>query len=323
MTSSVPSLPQIATTPFARDVLTGLSSRPKRLSSKYFYDERGDKLFQEIMQMPDYYLTNCEYEIFEKHHSEILQLFDAPFHLLELGAGDGYKTKVLLQHFLEEQADFDYLPIDISQNVLDELEVDLKERWPKLAVQCQQGDYFEVLKSLSQYDKMSKVVLFLGSNIGNFEPKNAIRFLKELRASLRVGDQLLIGIDLKKDPDIILRAYNDPTGITAAFNLNLLHRINRELGGDFNVSQFRHWETYNPVTGATRSFLISQQEQDVEIESLKTTIHFEAWEAINMELSQKYSISEIEELATDAGFEVVQHFFDDRKYFVDSLWRVR
>jgi len=272
--------------------------------------------------MPDYYLTNCEYEIFEKHHREILQLFNAPFHLLELGAGDGYKTKVLLQHFLDEKADFDYLPIDISQNVLDELETDLNVRWPKLDVQCQQGDYFEVLKSLSQYDKMSKVVLFLGSNIGNFEPENAIRFLKELRASLRTGDQLLIGIDLKKDPEVIIRAYDDPTGITAAFNLNLLHRINRELGGNFDVSQFRHWETYNPASGATRSYIVSKQEQEVRVEQLKTTFHFEAWEAINVELSQKYSISEIEELATDAGFEVVQHFFDERKYYVDSLWRV-
>jgi len=323
MTSSIPSLAQTATTPFAKDVLAGLSDHPKRLPSKYFYDKRGDKLFQEIMQMPEYYLTDCEYEILEKHHSDLLQHFNTPFHLLELGAGDGFKTKVLLQHFLEEQADFDYLPIDISQNVLDELEADLDKRWPELNVQSQQGDYFEVLKSLSKYDTIPKVVLFLGSNIGNFEREDALRFLKELKASLRSGDQLLIGIDLKKDPEVIIQAYDDPTGITAAFNLNLLRRINRELDADFQLDQFRHWETYNPQTGATRSYLISQQAQNICINALNQSFHFEAWESINVELSQKYSVSEIEVLAQKAEFKVVKHFFDNRNYFVDSLWQVQ
>jgi dimethylhistidine N-methyltransferase len=306
---------------FARDVLHGLSKTPKQLPSMYFYDERGDQLFQDIMHMPEYYLMNCELDIFEQQKAQILNAIGLEhFHLLELGAGDGYKTRVLLRYFMEQSVDFEYQPVDISPNVLLDLEQRLREELPELKVHSLPGDYFKVLHEVKETDATSKVVLFLGANIGNYPQERAAAFLRHLQDELNTGDKLLIGFDLKKDPDVILSAYNDPAGITAAFNLNLLERMNRELGANFNVQDFRHWESYNPVTGATRSFLVSEKAQHVFIKALNQSFRFDAWEAINVELSQKYSLPEIESLAREAGFRIEQHFTDDQGYFVDSLW---
>jgi dimethylhistidine N-methyltransferase len=308
---------------FASDVLNGLSQHPKRLSSRYFYDAKGDALFQQIMGMPEYYLTDCELDVFQTHKEAILRTIGADrFHLIELGAGDGLKTKVLLEHFLNRKIDFAYQPIDISGNILEELKASLHQRWPNLQVEPQAGDYFEMLHQITESSDTRNVVLFLGANIGNYPADAARQFLLELHNNLNPGDLLLIGIDLKKDPEVILNAYNDAQGITAAFNLNLLTRINRELGGNFELSHFRHWETYDPVSGATRSFLVSEKEQHVFIHELNRSFHFDAWEAIQVELSQKYSLREIAELATATGFEVVTNFTDQKGFFVDSLWQV-
>ncbi len=310
-------------TAFARDVLEGLSRTPKKLSSKYFYDERGDKLFQQIMRMPEYYLTDCELEIFESRKEAVLQAIGLDhFQLLELGAGDGMKTKVLLRHFLERGVDFQYQPVDISRNVLLELEESLQAELPGLRVKSLQGDYFKVLHELHGGSGKPKVVLFLGANIGNYTLEEARNFLTAIQAELNPGDLLLIGFDLKKNPDTILNAYNDPAGITAAFNLNLLRRMNRELGANFELQDFKHWETYNPANGETKSYLVSLKDQHVFIKELNRSFHFEAWEAIDVELSKKYSLSELESLAVQAGFTVQEHFFDKKRYFVDSLWRV-
>lgn len=310
--------------PFARDVLQGLSGTPKKLSSKYFYDEQGDKLFQQIMQMPEYYLTGCELEIFETRKEAILQAIGRDrFQLLELGAGDGMKTKVLLRHFLGQGVDFQYQPVDISRNVLLELEESLKAELPDLSVESLRGDYFKVLHELRGSSGQPKVVLFLGANIGNYSLEEARSFLQALARELNPGDFLLIGFDLKKDPQLILNAYNDPAGITAAFNLNLLRRLNRELGANFELQAFKHWETYNPIAGEAKSYLVSLKDQHVFIKALNQSFHFEAWEAIDVELSRKYSISEVENLAGQSGFVVQQHFFDEKRYFVDSLWRAR
>lgn len=307
-------------TQFAQDVLAGLSRTPKKLSSKYFYDEIGDKLFQDIMNMPEYYLTDAEYEIFETHKHKILQFIgDKPFDLIELGAGDGTKTKVLLRHFLAKSADFQYRPIDISENVLLELEEDLKANMLDLRVKSLPGDYFKMLEKLNAAHGARKVILFIGANIGNLTREDAAYFLQKIQQNMDSGDFLLIGFDLKKDPQVILDAYNDPAGITAAFNLNLLHRINKELQADMDVNAFKHWETYNPATGETKSYLVSTKKQTVHL--LNRSIHFDAWEAIDVELSLKYSLSEIENLSKSTGFKVVQHFFDTKNYFVDTLWQ--
>ncbi|MEM9525518.1 MAG: L-histidine N(alpha)-methyltransferase, partial [Bacteroidota bacterium] len=184
-------------------------------------------------------------------------------------------------------------------------------------------DYFSALGRLGKGDKdRLRLVLFPGANIGNFTTKEARNFLEHLRTFLRPGDLLLTGFDLKKDPAIILAAYNDPAGHTAAFNLNLLHRINRELGANFDLDGWRHWETYDPATGAARSYLVAQGQQVVRIANLDRTIAFEPYEAISVEISQKYSRGEISSLARVAGYHFLQNLEDKQGWFADSLWRV-
>lgn len=305
---------------FALDVHEGLSAYPKFLSSKYFYDETGDRLFQKIMNLDEYYLTNAEYEIFEKHKDTMLDTFQKDvetFNLVEFGAGDGYKTKVLIRYFLEQHVDFTYIPIDISGNVLDVLEKSLKSEFPNLKVRPLESEYFAALSKLENGGTRN-VVLFLGSNIGNFPRTNAVRFLQELGEGLHPKDQLMIGFDLKKDPLTILRAYDDSEGVTKSFNFNLLTRINNELGGDFDLSKFIHFPSYNPETGTTQSFLISTEEQVVTIN--ENTYFFHPWESIHTEISQKFSIRDINALASECGFEIKLHCFDSRQFFVDSLW---
>lgn len=307
---------------FAKDVLDGLNANPKTLPSKYFYDKKGDAIFQQIMNLDEYYLTRCEYEVFDNNKAALLDTFmdgvDS-LNLIEFGAGDGYKTKVLLKHFLDEQVDFEYLPIDISGNVLEQLKASLKKELPQLHVKTIQDDYFHALEKIDHDAATRSVVLFLGSNIGNFRHKKAIKFLAELQARLKPNDLLLIGFDLKKDPEVILNAYNDKKGVTKSFNINLLDRINNELDANFDTSKFIHYPIYNPLTGTTKSFLVSTANQTVEI--MDSAIHFEAWEAIHTEVSQKYSLGDIQNLAKESGFSVVKNFFDNREYFVDSVWK--
>lgn len=309
---------------FALDVKNGLVESPKTLPSRYFYDEIGDDLFQKIMDLDEYYLTRAEFEIFVRQKGEILNSFlgdESSFRLVELGAGDGTKTKVLLSYFLEREVPFTYSPIDISGNVLEQLEEDLSEELPALKVEPIVGEYFSALEELAANDTSKEVVLFLGSNIGNFDRASGVEFLTHIGENLSAGDMLLIGFDLMKSPEKILSAYNDKEGVTKAFNLNLLTRINNELGANFNVEDFDHFPTYDPLTGETKSHIISKKQQTVYIESLDESFSFDAWEAIHTEVSQKYSMKMIEAYAAEAGFEIVHNFMDSNQYFVDSLWR--
>ncbi|MGI9544403.1 MAG: L-histidine N(alpha)-methyltransferase [Cyclobacteriaceae bacterium] len=311
---------------FAREVMKGLSDKPKYLSSKYFYDEKGDELFQQIMELDEYYLTKSEYEILDQQKEELLKLFAngaSRFSLIEFGAGDGLKTKVLLKFFLDQGTDFKYIPIDISKNAIELLQTDLKKNFAELEIEGLQGEYFESLAAMRKTDSTRKVVLFLGSNIGNFLKPVAIQFLKQIAENLSRGDRLLLGVDLKKDPDKILAAYNDVKGVTKAFNHNLLERINRELGGDFKPDQFRHYPVYDPRTGEARSYLVSTVDQTVNIRQINASFHFKAWESISMELSQKYDQGTLEELARESGFKILRNFYDSKRYFVDSLWEVK
>tara|TARA_A100000171_G_C2138799_1_gene152762 strand:+ start:3222 stop:4187 length:966 start_codon:yes stop_codon:yes gene_type:complete len=313
----------VALSTFAKDIHLGLTSNPKCLSSKYFYDETGDQLFQTIMGLGEYYLTRCEFEIFDKQKEEILKSFlgsDSSFNLVELGAGDGTKTKVLLKHFVNEGVDFSYSPIDISQHVLEVLSSDLEKSIPKLKVNAIQGDYFDALAKLNENNFQKEVVLFLGSNIGNFSNGSALKFLKRLGDNLGSGDMLFIGFDLIKNPNVILNAYNDKLGVTKEFNINLLRRINNELGANFDLEGYEHFPTYDPISGETKSHLVSNKEQEVFIEATGETYSFDAWEAINTEVSQKYSSKMIYQFAEQAGFRVVKNFTDESEFYVDSLW---
>ena len=307
---------------FAQEVLNGLLGKPKTLPSKYFYDAEGDQLFQQIMSMPEYYLTNSEAEIFQFQKDKMLDDFGkGPINVIELGAGDGSKTKILLEHFLHKKLPFKYLPIDISANILNELQQNLNSEFPQIEVQPLAGEYLEMLKTVPEIIQGKKLILFLGANIGNMPMTKALDFLKRINMTLNSGDLLLIGFDLKKNPQTILDAYNDPAKITARFNLNLLKRINRELQANFNLDYFQHWETYNPITGETKSHLVCNKKHNVELKALSKTISFEKWEAIQTELSLKYSIQEIANLAEASGFQLRKNYFDQKEYFTDSLWQ--
>ncbi len=318
MHSSSPELTQ-----FADDVLSGLLSTPKHLSSRYFYDDEGSRLFMEIMNLPEYYPTRAELMIFTEQKDAICEAFtdgsDA-IDLIELGAGDGTKTAVLIEHLLSNNVDFTYQPIDISQEANDALSARFREEFPALRLDPHTGDYFKVLGSLKSNNGRRKVILFLGSNIGNFLRDNAVAFFCQLRSVMNKNDRLFVGFDMQKDPRTIVAAYDDKQGVTAAFNLNLLTRINRELGADFDISKFSHYAQYRPLECAARSFLISREKQTVTINALNRSFDFEQWEAIFMEISQKYTHAMIEELARDGGFEIDREFLNEEDFYVDSLW---
>jgi L-histidine N-alpha-methyltransferase len=306
---------------FYEDVIAGLRSTPKRLSSKYFYDANGDKLFQELMACPEYYPTKCELEIFSEKTADICKAMIADgsaFNLIELGAGDATKSAYLLKYLLEQNADFTYQPIDISENVISYLNITLPVTLPGLKMNGLNGEYFDMLEKASTASDKRKVVLFLGSNVGNMPIEIATGFCRELRNHLSAGDMLLIGMDLKKAPKTILAAYNDKGGITKRFNLNLLERINRELNADFDLKKFDHYPTYDPETGACKSYLISIEDQEVTIG--KEKICFLKDEYIYMEISQKFTVLQTEQMASNAGFRPVDLFFDAKKWFVDAIW---
>lgn len=308
---------------FALDVLLGLSESQKRISSKYLYDKAGSQLFRQIMDIHEYYPTDCEFEIFNTHKQAFADMQDEdPFNLIELGAGDGRKTFVLLEHFLANKLDFEYHPIDISESAMKELTLAAKKKFPGLQGQGIVSEYFNGIKWLTQMNKRRNLVLFLGSNIGNFNRASARVFLHNLWNSLNDGDCLLIGFDLKKEIDILLKAYNDPEGITAKFNLNLLVRINRELNADFNLNDFRHYATYDVLSGAMESYLVSLKRQTVFIGAINKSFEFEPWEPIHTEYSYKYLKTDIEGLAADTGFTIEKNLQDKRGYFLDSIWRV-
>ena len=308
---------------FAEDVQKGLSSTPKFLSSKYFYDDEGSRLFQKIMELPEYYLTRAEFEIFSICRREIFAAFgdrQSGFDLIELGAGDGTKTAVLIDYFLAQNADFTYLPIDISQEAVDILTAKFARQFPALKMNARTGDYFRILESLKSETERRKILMFLGSNIGNFSRDGAIEFFQSLNAVMNAGDLLLIGFDLQKAEEKILAAYDDSQGITAQFNLNLLTRINRELGANFDLNSFSHRAVYKSAEGAARSFLVSLAAQKVFVEAVGQTFEFKKNEQIYMEISQKFNLQMIENFAQIAGFQIKRNFFDTNGYFTDSLW---
>jgi L-histidine N-alpha-methyltransferase len=308
---------------FLNEVLQDLGGKPKSLRSKYFYDDTGDDLFQQIMHCPEYYPTRCEEEILRSKAEVIAETlrngFDQ-FDLIELGAGDATKTTYILREFVRNEVNMTYMPVDISSNMIDYLSKTLPERIPGLKVQALNGEYFEMVDEANRRSSNHKAVLFLGGNLGNMPPEEALDFCKKLASSLQKGDLVLIGFDLKKNPKVIHAAYDDAGGLTKAFNLNLLTRINRELGGNFDLSQFEHYASYDPSSGACKSFLISLKAQEVTIAG--KVIQFEQDEYIDMEISQKYSMEEIDRMAAAAGFMPVERFFDSKNWFLDTVWRV-
>ncbi len=307
---------------FELEVLYGLSSTPKFLPTKYLYNDEGTRLFQMITKLPEYYLTRSEAEILESNKENLAELMGyEPFNLVELGAGDGQKTHILVEHFLNRELNFEYVPIDISQLAVDILVHSFQNQYPDLNAIGLVAEYTQGLKWLHKTTHLKNLVLFLGSSIGNFSPEESRRFLQSLWNVLNPDDIVLIGFDLKKDIQLLTNAYNDSKGITRDFNLNLLKRINEELGGTFNLNKFSHYEFYNVHTGAMESYLMSLEKQSVYINYLKQLFHFDIYEPIHIESSYKYSESDIRHIARQTGFKVITHYSDEKNYFIDSIWK--
>lgn len=303
-----------------KDILNGLENTPKSLPSKYFYDASGDALFQAIMDMPEYYLSRSEMDVFLHSARDIIETF-APknfFEIIELGAGDGSKTKVLIRKWLEMGLDFSYVPIDISKNVLNQLASDFRETFDNIQMTPIVGDYFNVLKD-RKASNHPKLVLFLGSNIGNLRGENQARFIQSLSDSLNPGDGLFIGFDLVKNPHTILEAYNDKNGITKQFNINLLARCNRELNTNFDLNNFTHYPIYDPKSKEARSYLVSTRKQVITFPKSQRQITLEPGETIHTETSRKYTKDDIEELMEKAGLKPLGWFYDCKHYFVNAL----
>lgn len=316
------SLNSISHEQFAIDVLTGLSSSPKKLSSKYFYDDVGSDLFQKITRESDYYLTNKEYLLLERESRKIAHIVEKKeaIDIIELGVGDGHKSKLILNSFLACHTRVNYYPIDISEQAITLLKENMLDS-PLMNVHAIVADYFAGLSHIKSSSNNHKFVLFLGSNIGNFDPQQSLEFACNLWHCLNDGDYVLMGFDQKKDIRTLNSAYNDSAGYTAKFNLNLLARMNRELGADFLINRFQHYGFYNPNLGAMESHLISLDEQQVNFGELKRSFTFKKFEPIHLEYSYKFLPSDIEKLCTQAGYSLIRNFTDAEGYYLSSLWR--
>ena len=307
---------------FAVDVLVGLSAIPKSLSSKYFYDDIGSDLFQKITKHEDYYPTRTEFSILESIQNKLPDILDEKeLDILELGAGDGHKTSLILNGFLESGYKINYYPIDISEQAMLQLKDNMDEH-ENLTICGVIAEYFEGLRHVRKQSENKALVLFLGSNIGNFDRIQNQGFLRAIWQSLKPEDYMLIGFDLKKPVNILTAAYNDSSSFTRDFNLNILHRINTELGGDFDLNKFEHYGIYNPVLGTMESYLFSLEPQVVYIENLQRSFTFDAYEPLHLEYSFKFLESDINYLADKTGYQSINNFTDDNNYFIDTLWRV-
>lgn len=307
---------------FARDVKAGLSGPVKSLSSKYLYDDAGSHLFRRITELDEYYLTRTELAIIQSLKNRLPDFVDSyELDIIELGVGDGHKSSELVKAFYDYGCNINFYPIDISTAAFDMLNENLA-MFEHCQIKAIVADYQRGLQYCRSVSGRQKLVLFLGSNIGNFNPGQALEFLISIRKDLNPGDFLLIGFDLKKEIDLLLKAYDDDQGVTRDFNLNLLNRINRELGGEFDLSTFQHLAVYNPRLSAMESHLLSLKQQHIPVKSLDMEVSFDYYEPIHLEFSFKYNIVDINKISDKTGFKLVHNFVDEKGYFLDSLWQV-
>ncbi len=311
----------VHTNDLAREVEAGLSSSPKTLPCRFFYDKDGSVLFEQICELPEYYVTRTEKEILDDRADEIATLLPKATTLVELGSGSSTKTRVLIEAFLRRHGSLRYVPMDISRTMLEESSIALLEDYAGLQITAIAAEYKAGLQRLEKVQPPAKLVLWLGSTIGNFDRGEAARFLRSVSHTMRPQDRLLAGIDLRKDRSTLVRAYDDGAGVTAQFNRNILHRINRELDAEIDTSAFEHEARYDENLGRVEMHLVSNREQNVRIGALELEVSFDKGETIHTECSYKYSIEEIEELAARSDLCVVERWFDDARRFSLNLFR--
>jgi dimethylhistidine N-methyltransferase len=295
---------------FMADVLAGLGKGQKELPCKYLYDQRGSQLYERICQLDEYYIPATEAAIMTTHIEEMAQLIGRQVRLIEYGCGNCEKVRFLLDHLEDPVA---YVPIDISREQLRRVAGELSADYPEMEIIPVCADYTSRFTLPASRESRRAIVYFPGSTISNFTPLSAKKFLVQMARVCGPGGGLLIGVDLEKDPAVLHRAYNDSQGVTAAFNINLLERINRELGADFHPENFEHYAFYNYPRGRVEMHLISQKDQTVHLDN--TTITFVRGETIWTESSYKYHLKEFEEMAAEAGWQVARVWTDDKQWF--------
>ncbi len=305
---------------FSDDVKKGLTSELKYLPFVYFYDHIGSQLFEKICELPEYYLTRTETDILEANANDIVSKFTEKTVLVELGSGSSVKTRILIEAFLERQSLAHYTPIDVSHQMLEESSCSLLEKYPGLEINAIVARYNEGIDQLNIQTDQQNLITWLGSSIGNFDRSEVTTLLQHIQGIMLPNDRLLIGIDLQKEKTILENAYNDAQGVTAAFNLNLLTHVNRELGANFNLEDFEHQAVYNEEIGRIEMYLVSNIDQKIILSKLDLEISFKANETIHTENSFKYSLDGIEMLAEENGLYVEQQWFDSERLFSLNLF---
>lgn len=310
---------------FAEAVRSGLVARPRTLPWGYFYDEAGSRLFEAICQLPEYYLTRTEDAILRQYASEMVGGLScdpgAEVTLIELGSGSAQKTQRLIAAGLHRQGRLHYVPIDVSPSALEESALRLSHRFHGLRISGYVADYRRGLERIMARARGPRLILFLGSSLGNYTMDSAAELLAMISRTMQVDDRLLLGTDMAKEPAVLEAAYDDAQGVTAAFNLNLLHRINRELGADIDVESFGHKAIYRPERGRVEMHLVCTREQTVNIPAADLTLRFYAGESIHTENSHKYNEAMLTQLKESAGFVEETAWTDERDWFRLQRWR--
>ncbi|MFZ0662945.1 MAG: L-histidine N(alpha)-methyltransferase [Acidobacteriaceae bacterium] len=313
--SPVLTLPDAAYTPVGAEVYRGLTATPKHLAPWLFYDQPGSRLFEAITRLPEYYPTRIERGIFARHADEILESAGSrPLTMIELGAGTAEKTGLLLKAAIRRQHTVDYIPIDVSESALAAAKEHLEAEISGVRVAARVADYTEGIAKIPAPGQR-RMVLYIGSSIGNFEPDEAVEILRMVRKRLTPGDLLLLGVDHVKDETTLLRAYDDAAGATAAFNKNILGRINRELGANFNTRLFRHRARWNAEQSRIEIYLESLIAQCAVIPALELEVRFARGEMIHTENSYKFTAESIGAIVEQAGFGMTRCWTDDREWF--------
>jgi len=318
---SLPKLPAIASSPVAAEVLNGLTAQPKTLSPWLFYDEAGSRLFEEITELPEYYVTRTERNILAQHADEMVSAAAGgrDLSIIELGAGTATKTGLLLNAAIGLQGSVTYYPIDVSATALEEARTRLEAELPEVTVEPIVADYTEGMRQNSAAHFGRRLVLYIGSSIGNFSPADAVEVLRGVRAQLQPGDGLLLGTDMVKDPRLLLAAYDDAAGVTARFNMNMLERLNRELDANFNPQLFRHQARWNEQQSRIEMHLESLLSQRVSVSALDLQVRFKLGETIHTENSYKFTDQRVVGLLTRAGFKLRHKWSDEKGWFTVYL----
>ena len=299
---------------FAQELSISIRQKQKAINPKFFYDQKGSQLFEKICVLPEYYLTRTEISILKQIDGKLQSYLDGNFRLVELGSGSSQKTRLLIDMLTRLQKHVEYFPIDISK-ILKTSSAALQSDYKKLHITGIIDNYENGLEFVKNYDDMKNLIVFLGSSFGNFDPENGIRFLQKINSSMKKDDLFLVGLDLVKDKNVLRQAYNDSQGITAQFNLNVLSRINSELGGNFDTSKFVHHVVYNENQNKIELYLRSLSKQTVEIPNADLMLEIDEDELIHTENSHKYTISQIKQMFTITGYQIKDMWNDDNRYY--------